>query len=200
MATKEFHYYSKLGEFVAEIINPRLEHIQDDKQLSELLLNSKETFVLPVTRFIESELNNFEITRYEIPFWGDDPDITEIADVEIEDVESILKTGEKEYRIQLNASAYILFNTYIKNSEFALLSKKKLKHIHILNSNWNDNFTKIENNAILDIEVEVLLTITQCETNSTDYMIELSTIEIADISNSTYCPYCPEYDEEDEDT
>lgn len=199
LGNKRVHYYSKLGEFVAKIITPRLEDIQDNERLSELLLNSKEAFVLPVTRFIESELNNLEITRYEIPFWGDNPDITEIADVEIENVESILKTAQEEYRIQLSASAYIIFNSYIKKSELALLSKKELKHINILNSNWNYCLASIENNVILNIEVEVLLTITQYGTNSTDFMIKLSTIELADISDSSYCPYCPEYDEEDED-
>lgn len=194
---KRVHYYSTLREFVEEVITPMLEHIEDDERLSTLLMNSNDSFVLPITSFIESDLNRLDINRYEIYFWGENPDVTEIADIEIESVESISKTSEDEYRVQLRAGAFITFSSYISKAELASLSKNEFKHINISNLNWNEHYASIENDVHLDIDVEVLLTITQCETDSVDCAIKISAIEIDDISDSSYCPYCPDYDDEE---
>lgn len=189
---KRVHYYSTLRDFVEEVITPMLVHIEDDERISELLMNSEEMFVFPISRFIESELNNLDIAQYEIPFWGDNPEVIEIADIEIEDIESISKTSENEYRVQLRADAFIIFDSYIKKSELASLSKRELKYINISNSNCNEHYASIENDVNLDIDIEVLLTITESEIN-------VLAIEIDNISDSSYCLYCPDYDEEDED-
>lgn len=199
LGNKKVHYYSALRDFVEEVIVPLLEHIEDDEQLSELLMNSEETFVIPITRFIESELNHLEITQYEIPFSGDNPELKDIADIEIEGIESISKTSEYEYRIQLKAGAYIAFDSYMRKSELASLSKKELRYINISNPNWKKHCVLIENDVHLDIDVEVLLTIMKSETDSVDSEIKISAIEIDSISDSSYCPYCPDYDEEDDD-
>lgn len=68
LGNKRVHYYSILREFVDEVINPMLEHIEDDERLSTLLMNSNDAFVLPITSFIESDLNSLDINQYEIPF------------------------------------------------------------------------------------------------------------------------------------
>jgi len=199
LSNKKIHYYSTLRDFIEEVISPRLERIEEDDQLSELLMNSEETFILPIMHFIESELSRLDITQYEIPFWGDKPEIKDIADVDIESVESVSKISENEYRIQLKAGANITFDSYMNKSELASLSKKDLKNINISNSNWNEHCLSIENDVYLDVDVEVLLTITESETYSAYPEIKISVIEIDSISDSSYCPYCPDYDEEDVD-
>lgn len=198
LGNKKVHYYSLLTNFFEEVIEPILKHIENDERLSEFFMKSETTFVQPITKFLESELHSLNVSDYEIPFWGENPEISDIADVEIEDIESIAEMGENEYRVQLRAGAYISFSTYICKSELAALSNRELKHINIADGNWNDHYALVENDVHLDIDVEVLLIIVQSGDSTTDGQITISAIEIESVADSSYCPYCPDYDDEEE--
>ena len=193
---KKVHYYSSLNSFVENVINARIEKIEDDERLCEVLLECKECFVEPVNQYVKNTLDNLKVDEYELYVDGENPEVSNIDEVEIDEILSISSLGDNEYRVQAKLRAISYINSFIFKSELAAMSNKEYKKLNITNSDWNKYYVLVENDIPLDIDVEIVLSI---EESSNIPRVKLEAIEISNISDSSYCPYCPDYDDGEEE-
>lgn len=194
---KTIHYYSSISDFVANVVNPMIEQTVEHENLAEQLLSCKDKFVDPIEKYVRNELESLDVSEYEIIYDGENPQITNIDDLEIDEIHDISKTGD-EYHVQVRMRCMVCIDSYIFKSELAAMTDKEHKRLSITNPDWNKHYAAVENEVLLDIDVGVLLSINDLK-NADEVDVQIGTIEISDISDSSYCPYCPDYDEDEED-
>ncbi|HEX8932208.1 MAG TPA: PIN domain-containing protein [Patescibacteria group bacterium] len=192
LTDRRIRYYSSLNAFVEEVIKPRLKNIEEKESISLILLNDQEGFIRPIENYVSKKLAGFDLNGYDVFVDGENPEVTSFDDISIDDIADISKVSDNEYLITTKVDAYCTINSYLLKSEISAMTKKEVNKIDIANSEWNEHYALIENNVLLNIDIEVLLMLTES-------FVEIKSIEISDISDASYCPYCPSYDEDEED-
>lgn len=173
-------FWPSLKDFVDKVVKPHLQKVEKKEELISRLTNDKDGFMHQIELFLKRELHNFNVQDFEVFVPGSNPIIDEFAMTEAFNIEEISEAGESEMLIEGSAYYYSIVKSSDSYADIASLPMDVLA----------DSRVEVNENGVADIYTEVTLKVDlQIMYDKISNSIE--TIEIAYVSDSSYCEYCP---------
>ena len=193
MENKDIIYYSSVKKFIDDVIIPRNANIEAEQEFISELLGNQERFVVPIEKFVQEKIMDISLCEYDVYVDGFNPVISEIYNAGIEEVCSASQTSSGNFLISLKVNIDCSIESYLLKTDLQTMSKKEIKRLNIINSDWDNTHISVEDFVVLEIDIDVLCVINEG-------LIKINAIEITEVSDGN-CPYCPDYpdDEDDED-
>lgn len=175
------HYWTSLKDFVDIKIKPILLVKEKTQKFVKELLADDKGFIEPLDDMLSKKLQDYSLTYSDVAVYGEDPSISIVEEINIEDIENVSKVSEEEDLLEVKGSVFCTVDSFMLKSELVALSEAELESINVVNSNWNDHSVMIETVMDLNFTIDVIYNASQRT---------LSGLEISEIDDGN-CPYCP---------
>ena len=173
-------YWATLKDFIEEVVKPALEQLDEEKNMIEKLTRDHENFMLPVSIYVINTLKGFDVSGYDVIVPGEMP---LVEDVDMPDkimIEGISKIDDSKVLVEVSSYFFSIIESRATKAEVVAMSKVELENSTI--NALDAKIVEIHTDVSLQADIEVIY-----DTKNQ----QICSIEIVDVSDSSYCVYCP---------